>query len=57
MTYSFNKNKVLFNEGAYLKDDNIMFKYTLEDQLIDDSVSWRGAQGQHKIVHQMLLNH
>ena len=44
MAISFNNNEVHVKEDVSVKDDDIIFNYTSEkDQLMDGSVSWRGA--------------
>ena len=56
MAISFNKNEVLIKEGVSIKDDDIIFNTTSEnDQLMDGSVPWRGAQERHRDRHQMFI--
>jgi hypothetical protein len=45
MTISFNNNEVIVEEDVSVRDDDIIFNYTSEnDQLMDGSVPWRGAR-------------
>ena len=56
MTISFNKNEVLVKEGVNVKDDDIIFNYTSDkDQLMDGSMSWRGAREKYRDIHQMFI--
>jgi hypothetical protein len=45
MTISFNNNEVIIKEDVSVKDDDIIFNYTSEnDKLMDGSVPGRGAR-------------
>lgn len=56
MISSFNKNEILVKEGVDVKDDDIIFNYTSDnDQLMDDLMPWRGAREKHQVVHQMFI--
>ena len=37
MAISFNKNEILVKEGVSVKDDDIIFNYTLESNQLMDS--------------------
>ena len=46
----------IVKEGVSVKDDDIIFIYTSENnQLMDGSVPWRGAQEKHRDVYQMFI--
>ena len=56
MAISFNKNEILVKEGVSVKDDDIIFNYTLEsNQLMDSLVPWRGPQKKHRDIYQMFI--
>ena len=56
MTISFNNNEVIVEEDVSVRDDDIIFNYTSEnDQLMDGSVPWRGAREKNWDAYQMFI--